>query len=87
MADEIKKDFGTDVEVMTYDDEDIKLEVDKSKVQTSGTVQLTAGKIVYIPAPTADPQGECLDSDLGQHRLHSTDMPRRALVILSLQTL
>ncbi|SPO27207.1 related to transporter protein HOL1 [Ustilago trichophora] len=55
-----------DVEVTNYDadlkleasnsDADRKLEVDKSKVQTAGTVQLTAGKIVYIPSPTADPR-------------------------------
>jgi hypothetical protein len=34
-----------------------KFQVDKAKVNVSGTVQLTAGKIVYIPAPTADPRG------------------------------
>ncbi|KAH7349761.1 major facilitator superfamily domain-containing protein [Plectosphaerella cucumerina] len=33
-----------------------ELRVTKSKVGVSGTVQLTAGSIVYIPAPTADPQ-------------------------------
>lgn len=31
--------------------------IDKSKVNVSGTVQLTAGTIIYIPAPTADPRG------------------------------
>ncbi|KAL2070136.1 hypothetical protein VTL71DRAFT_14816 [Oculimacula yallundae] len=42
------------IEVAILNDE--KLRVDRSKVQVSGTVQLTAGKIVYIPAPTADPR-------------------------------
>lgn len=57
--DKIKNANGLDVEVTTYDNEDeLKLEVDKSRVNVSGTVQLTAGKIVYVPAPTADPQGE-----------------------------
>jgi hypothetical protein len=44
--------------------EDINIEangedihVTKSKVNVSGTVQLTAGTIVYIPTPTSDPQG------------------------------
>jgi hypothetical protein len=31
--------------------------VTKSKVNVSGTVQLTAGTIVYIPTPTSDPRG------------------------------
>jgi hypothetical protein len=34
-----------------------ELKVTKSKVGVSGTVQLTAGTIVYVPTPTADPQG------------------------------
>jgi len=29
----------------------------KSKVNVSGTVQLTAGTVVYIPTPTSDPRG------------------------------
>ncbi|TLS27674.1 hypothetical protein PpBr36_05023 [Pyricularia pennisetigena] len=37
-------------------DYDKGLKVDRSKVNVSGTVQLTAGKIVYIPSPTADPR-------------------------------
>ena len=37
-----------------------QLQVTKSKVGVSGTVKLTAGTIVYIPAPTADPQGKLL---------------------------
>lgn len=55
MADDIKKDPSVDVETSTYEGSD-KLEVEITKVTTTGTVQLTAGKIVYIPAPTADPQ-------------------------------
>lgn len=52
---ETKSDY--DLEVTTYDiDPTAKLEVDKLRVNTQGTVQLTAGKIVYIPTPTADPQ-------------------------------
>lgn len=31
---------------------------DLAKVDTMGTVRLTEGEIVYIPTPTADPQGE-----------------------------
>ena len=38
---------------------DEKLQVDRSKVGVIGTVQLTAGKVVYIPTPTADPRGTC----------------------------
>lgn len=45
------------VEEQSFEDQDLKLQVTKSRVATSGTVQLTAGKIVYIPAPTADPRG------------------------------
>lgn len=30
----------------------------KAKVAVMGTVKLTEGAIVYIPTPTADPQGE-----------------------------
>lgn len=35
------------------------LDAEIVKVHTMGTVKLTEGKIVYIPTPTADPQGEC----------------------------
>ena len=31
---------------------------DLAKVDTMGTVKLSVGHIVYIPAPTADPQGK-----------------------------
>lgn len=31
--------------------------ITKSKANASGTVKLLAGKIVYIPTPTADPRG------------------------------
>ena len=34
-----------------------EIHISKSKVTVSGTVQLTAGTIVYIPTPTADPRG------------------------------
>jgi hypothetical protein len=34
-----------------------EIRVTKSKVNVSGTVQLTAGTIVYIPTPTSDPRG------------------------------
>jgi hypothetical protein len=34
-----------------------ELHVSQSKVNVSGTVKLTAGKIVYIPTPTSDPRG------------------------------
>lgn len=35
-------------------------ESDLARVETMGTVKLTEGEIVFIPAPTADPQGELL---------------------------
>ena len=38
------------------DVEDGGIEIPKEK--SMGTVKLTEGKIVYIPTPTADPQGE-----------------------------
>ncbi|RJE22492.1 hypothetical protein PHISCL_05178 [Aspergillus sclerotialis] len=38
------------------DIEDGGIEIPKGK--SMGTVKLTEGKIVYIPTPTADPQGE-----------------------------
>lgn len=40
---------------------DVRISVTKSKVNVSGTVKLTAGKIVYIPTPTADPRGSNLN--------------------------
>jgi hypothetical protein len=46
------------VEEPVVEEQDLKLQVTKSKVATTGTVQLTAGKVVYIPDPTADPRGE-----------------------------
>lgn len=36
----------------------IDAEVDVVQVHTMGTVKLTEGEIVYIPTPTADPQGK-----------------------------
>ncbi|KAJ9480427.1 Protein HOL1 [Pseudozyma hubeiensis] len=56
MADEIKKTSSLDIETNTFDADDQPLEVNKSTVHASGTVQLTAGKVVYIPAPTSDPR-------------------------------
>ncbi|KAJ5930867.1 hypothetical protein N7466_006360 [Penicillium verhagenii] len=44
------------VENIDVEDMSEGIEVTKSKVNVSGTVQLTAGKIVYIPTPTSDPQ-------------------------------
>jgi hypothetical protein len=49
------KEMPTHMEDAIAGDE--KLRVDKDTVGVTGTVQLTAGKIVYIPAPTADPRG------------------------------
>ncbi|KAH7361588.1 major facilitator superfamily domain-containing protein [Plectosphaerella cucumerina] len=48
------KEMPTHMEDAIAGDE--KLRVDKDTVGVTGTVQLTAGKIVYIPAPTADPR-------------------------------
>ena len=36
----------------------IGAEVEIVQVHTMGTVRLTEGEIVYIPTPTADPQGK-----------------------------
>lgn len=47
-------DHVEDVDVESNHDE---IEITKSKLNVSGTVQLTAGKTVYIPTPTSDPQG------------------------------
>lgn len=33
------------------------IHVTKSKLSVSGTVKLTAGAVIYIPTPTADPRG------------------------------
>lgn len=44
-----------DVDVESNHDE---IEITKSKLNVSGTVQLTVGKTVYIPTPTSDPQGK-----------------------------
>ncbi|CAI6093581.1 unnamed protein product [Clonostachys chloroleuca] len=46
-------DHVEDVDVESNHDE---IEITKSKLNVSGTVQLTAGKTVYIPTPTSDPQ-------------------------------
>lgn len=50
----MSKQDSTHVEEAVGDD---KLQVNRSRVGVSGTVQLTAGKTVYIPTPTADPRG------------------------------
>lgn len=41
-----------------------EIHVSQSKVNISGTVQLTAGSIVYIPTPTSDPRGLSLSQGL-----------------------
>lgn len=45
------------VENIDIEDDGEGISVTKSKVNVSGTVQLTAGTIVYIPTPTSDPRG------------------------------
>jgi hypothetical protein len=50
------------VENLERDSLDV-IQVSKSKVEISGTVKLTEGKTVFIPTPTADPQGEKLSID------------------------
>jgi hypothetical protein len=45
------------VENIDIEDDGEEISVTKSKVNVSGTVQLTAGAIVYIPTPTTDPRG------------------------------
>jgi hypothetical protein len=49
------------VEHLERDSLDV-IQVSKSKVEVSGTVKLTEGKTVFIPTPTADPQGENLST-------------------------
>ncbi|KAJ5420553.1 hypothetical protein N7465_003072 [Penicillium sp. CMV-2018d] len=44
------------VENIDIEDDGEGISVTKSKVNVSGTVQLTAGTIVYIPTPTSDPR-------------------------------
>jgi hypothetical protein len=41
------------------------------QVQTMGTVKLSDGAIIYIPSPTADPQGQCVRDHLKSIRLTS----------------
>jgi hypothetical protein len=36
------------------------IQVTKSKIEISGTVKLIEGKTIYIPTPTADPQGKTM---------------------------
>lgn len=50
------------VDTEAFSDE---LHVTKSKVNISGTVQLTAGAIVYIPKPSSDPRGTFVDYTVG----------------------
>jgi hypothetical protein len=47
------------VENVNVEDQGDELHVSQSKVNISGTVKLSAGKIVYIPTPTSDPRGLC----------------------------
>ncbi|KAJ5472836.1 hypothetical protein N7530_006837 [Penicillium desertorum] len=57
------------VENIDIEDDGEEISVTKSKVNVSGTVQLTAGAIVYIPTPTTDPRvstiGLCIVSGFG----------------------
>lgn len=64
------------VENINVESQDDELHVSQSKVNISGTVKLTAGKIIYIPTPTSDPRGlcriwasltSCLTNDLQTH--------------------
>jgi hypothetical protein len=54
MADVYKKD---DVQVEQVETHLSSSGDDLKKVSTMGTVKLTEGTIVYVPAPTTDPQG------------------------------
>jgi hypothetical protein len=45
------------VENIDIEESGEEIHVTKSKVNVSGTVQLTKGTIVYIPTPTSDPRG------------------------------
>ncbi|KUM59905.1 hypothetical protein ACN42_g7240 [Penicillium freii] len=57
------------IENIDIEDDGEEIRVTKSKVNVSGTVQLTAGTIVYIPTPTSDPRvstiGLCIVSGFG----------------------
>lgn len=47
------------VESVSKDSLDV-IQVTKSKIEISGTVKLVEGKTIYIPTPTADPQGKTM---------------------------
>jgi hypothetical protein len=47
------------VESISKDSLDV-IQVTKSKIEVSGTVKLIEGKTIYIPTPTADPQGKTM---------------------------
>ncbi len=53
----MEKDTSKHVENVDVEAPGEEIHISKSKVTVSGTVQLTAGTIVYIPTPTADPRG------------------------------
>lgn len=53
----MEKDTSKHVEHVDVEAPDEDIHISKSKVAVSGTVQLTAGAIIYIPTPTADPRG------------------------------
>ncbi|KAJ5355392.1 uncharacterized protein N7496_012604 [Penicillium cataractarum] len=51
-----KESPSSHVENATVESHGEEIHVSQSKVNISGTVQLTAGTIVYIPTPTSDPR-------------------------------
>ncbi|KAJ5623686.1 hypothetical protein N7490_012291 [Penicillium lividum] len=51
-----KPSNSTHVENIDVEEAGAEIHITKSKVNVSGTVQLTAGTIVYIPTPTSDPR-------------------------------
>lgn len=52
-----KESPSNHVENVNVESHGEEIHVSQSKVNISGTVQLTAGAIVYIPTPTSDPRG------------------------------
>jgi hypothetical protein len=51
-----EKGTGQHVE-MVHDELSESPRVDGKEIKVMGTVKLTEGSIIYIPTPTADPQG------------------------------
>lgn len=52
-----KSGSSSHVERVDAEDANPDAQILESKVNVTGTVQLTVGKIVYIPTPTSDPLG------------------------------